>query len=127
VLAVVQSVLLRNLLFGSPFSNEGNEMGEEMQSILKEDGNMGAHRLKQERNSYLVDAIAGIIWGCSQSRTFPQKTETSIIMFSDFRIQPEMIHVNGRMELQNFLEDNLYRFDCISLVYSAVLSRGISG
>lgn len=147
VLAVVQSLVLRNLLFGSPFSpksqSETNKKlmqitaylsagGEECGAMEPEscDEVSVAESIRKYRVECLVDAVAEIIWNCGdqgQEGSKRDENQSSMIMFSDYRIQPEVICVQGRLELQHFLQNSIHRFDCIALVYSAVLTRGISG
>lgn len=144
VLAVVQSLLIRNLLFGSSFT-KGEEKTTKLEDIRNfleskpgedECVNGGWEKIRKDRVQALVDAVAEILWICAQQRQqddqklspgLEKHESTSIILFSDYRIQPETIRVSGRLELQHFLENSIHRFDCIALVYSAVLTRGISG
>lgn len=106
------------------------------------------------RTRALVSALAEILWRCGKISnkqnhgqnerktastlglwdfTIVQNDELedgeggseAVVCFSGANIGDDLRIFDRFVHLQNYIHGNIQKFDCVSLVYSAVLSRGI--
>jgi hypothetical protein len=124
---VVQALLLRNLIFGSKYSPSSLPLNNDDISLLlnetenspKTKGSFSS--LIQKRSEALRSTFVEILWRCAD------QTKKVIICIHGNEPGAELVEITALKDLQEFVDENMYRFDCLGLVYSTVLTRGIDG
>lgn len=84
--------------------------------------------LRNKRSDALIGTLNEILWRCG-SHSKPGSQHSVTVGFPGgngyFGPGTEIRIFYDLDDLRVFVEANLYRFDCIGLVYSVVLTRGI--
>jgi len=138
VLAAVQAIMLRNLMFGSAFCDP-NELPLEGFDIEASPRASAGNSVTMKRSLALIGTLVEILWRCGGSvkvsageagpGPHPHRTSVTIGLTpggnGTFGPGSELRVFYDLDELKTFVEANLYRFDCVGLVYSVVLTRGI--
>ncbi|XP_035701163.1 probable ubiquitin carboxyl-terminal hydrolase MINDY-4 isoform X1 [Folsomia candida] len=132
VLAVVQALLLRNLMFGSKFSRDVPIARNEMLSTLE--ANNATHSththssLITKRCDALCSTLVEILWRCLPDEDEAEgvkDVEKPCVQICLKGNEPgsEVAEIHTFQDLESFVRENWDRFDCLGLVYSCVLTR----
>ena len=146
---MVQALVLRNLMFGSSYCEEGQLPVQSPESILNLSSASTNNSITMKRSLALAGALVEILWRCGGNEAeainncptaseaivestgaISEKPSRTIVCFNGggslaFGPGSELRIFYDLNELTTFVKINLHRFDCIGMVYSAVLSRGI--
>ncbi|CAG7838531.1 unnamed protein product [Allacma fusca] len=144
VLAVVQALVLRNLIFGTPYCEDDDIPLPDPSIMFNATEPMSLRMLNYRKSKALVCALTEIVWRCANVGKKALEVETpsaslcdfsivraehetgsAVVCFSGASIGSEYRTFEQMTHLKNYIHVNLAKFDCVTLVYSAVLSRGI--
>lgn len=109
-------------MFGSKFSKDLPMARNEILSTLEsENKNESFSALTAKRSEALLCVLVEILWRCVP----PELDKPCVkICFKGNEPGSELVEINEFKDLEIFVRDNCHKFNCIGLVYSAILTRG---